>query len=58
MNNLSRKRVLITNAGVGPGQDIIVELARRGARLAGHYAHNDRGANETAAKMRARTGTI
>src|SRR5687768_2305431 len=56
MNNLSGKRVLITNAGVGPGQDIIVELAQRGAYLAGHYAHNDRGANKTAAKIRRLTG--
>src|ERR687897_2424103 len=56
MNNLSGKRVLITNAGVGPGQAVIVELAQRGAHLAGHYAHNDRGANKTAAKIRRLTG--
>jgi NAD(P)-dependent dehydrogenase (short-subunit alcohol dehydrogenase family) len=56
MNNLSGKRVLITHAGVGPGQDIIVELAQRGAHLAGHFAHNDRGANKTAAELRRLTG--
>ena len=34
MNNLSGKKVLVTNAGVGFGQDIVVELARLGARVA------------------------
>jgi glucose 1-dehydrogenase len=52
LNNLSGKKVLVTNAGVGFGQDIVVELARLGARVAVHYAHSERDAAETSAKLR------
>lgn len=56
MNNLSGKKVLVTNAGVGFGQDIVVELARLGARVAVQYAHSERDAAETSAKLRRLTG--
>ncbi len=48
--------MLVTNAGVGFGQDIVVELARLGARVAVQYAHSERDAAETAAKLRPLTG--
>jgi NAD(P)-dependent dehydrogenase (short-subunit alcohol dehydrogenase family) len=56
LNNLSGKKMLVTNAGVGFGQDIVVELARQGARIAVHYAHSERDAAETSAKLRRLTG--
>jgi NAD(P)-dependent dehydrogenase (short-subunit alcohol dehydrogenase family) len=56
LNNLSGKKVLVTNAGVGFGQHIVVELARLGARVAVHYAHSERDAAETSAKLRRLTG--
>jgi NAD(P)-dependent dehydrogenase (short-subunit alcohol dehydrogenase family) len=56
LNNLSGKKVLVTNAGVGFGQDIAVELARLGARVAVQYAHSERDAAETSAKLRHLTG--
>ena len=39
MTDLSDKRALITGAGIGQG--IAVELARRGADVAVHYAHTE-----------------
>lgn len=56
LNNLSGKKVLVTNAGVGFGQDIVMELARLGARVAVHYAHSESEAAETSAKLRRLTG--
>jgi NAD(P)-dependent dehydrogenase (short-subunit alcohol dehydrogenase family) len=56
LNNLSGKKVLVTNAGAGFGQDIVVELARLGARVAVHYAHSERDGAETSAKLRRLTG--
>ena len=41
MSDLSGKRALVTGAGVGIGQGIAVELARRGADVAVHYAHTE-----------------
>ena len=41
MGDLSGKRALVTGAGMGIGQGIAVELARRGADVAVHYAHTE-----------------
>jgi glucose 1-dehydrogenase len=41
MNDLSGKKALVTGAGMGIGQGIAVELARRGADVAVHYAHTE-----------------
>ena len=45
MTDPSGKRALVTGAGMGIGQGIAVELARRGADVAVHYAHTE--PNET-----------
>jgi glucose 1-dehydrogenase len=39
VSDLSGKKALVTGAGMGIGQGIAVELARRGAEVAIHYAH-------------------
>jgi glucose 1-dehydrogenase len=39
VSELEGQRILVTGAGVGIGQGIAVELARRGARVAVHSAH-------------------
>jgi glucose 1-dehydrogenase len=41
VSNLSGKKALVTGAGMGIGQGIAVELARRGAEVAIHYAHTE-----------------
>ncbi len=41
MSDLSGKKALVTGAGMGIGQGIAIELARRGAELAVHYAHTE-----------------
>jgi NAD(P)-dependent dehydrogenase (short-subunit alcohol dehydrogenase family) len=41
MSDLSGKRALVTGAGMGIGQGIAIELARRGADVAIHYAHTE-----------------
>ena len=41
MIDLSDKKALVTGAGMGIGQGIAVELARRGADVAVHYAHSE-----------------
>ncbi|MCA1687714.1 MAG: glucose 1-dehydrogenase [Actinobacteria bacterium] len=49
MTDLSGKRALVTGAGMGIGQGIAVELARRGADVAVHYAHTE--PDETVAEI-------
>lgn len=39
--DLAGKKALVTGAGVGIGQAIAIELARRGAAVAIHYAHSE-----------------
>jgi glucose 1-dehydrogenase len=51
VSDLSGKRALVTGAGMGIGQGIAVELARRGADVAVHYAHTKPG--ETVAEIEA-----
>ncbi len=41
MSDLSGKKALVTGAGMGIGQGIAVELARRGAEVAVHYARTE-----------------
>jgi glucose 1-dehydrogenase len=41
VSDLSGKITLVTGAGMGIGQSIAVELARRGAEVAVHYAHTE-----------------
>ena len=41
MSDLSGKKALVTGAGMGIGQGIAVELARRGAEVAVHYSHTE-----------------
>jgi glucose 1-dehydrogenase len=41
VSDLSGKKALVTGAGMGIGQGIAVELARRGAEVAIHYANTE-----------------
>jgi NAD(P)-dependent dehydrogenase (short-subunit alcohol dehydrogenase family) len=56
MDNLTGRRVLVTNVGVGPGRAMVAELARRGACVAIQHAYNERDANESAARISVMTG--
>jgi glucose 1-dehydrogenase len=51
MIDLSGKKALVTGAGMGIGQGIAIELARRGADVAVHYAHSEKDAKETVAEI-------
>ncbi|HEV8639366.1 MAG TPA: 3-oxoacyl-ACP reductase family protein [Chloroflexota bacterium] len=55
MTDLAGRAALVTGAGMGIGQGIARELARRGAAVALHYASSQRGAQETVAEV-ARAG--
>jgi NAD(P)-dependent dehydrogenase (short-subunit alcohol dehydrogenase family) len=57
MDNLTGRRVLITNVGIGPGPAIVAELIQRGARVAIQHAYDDKVANETATKISGLTGS-
>jgi NAD(P)-dependent dehydrogenase (short-subunit alcohol dehydrogenase family) len=57
MDNLTGRRVLITNVGIGPGPAIVAELTRRGARVVIQHAYNDKVANEIATKISGLTGS-
>lgn len=46
MGTIAGKIALVTGAGGGIGQGIALELARQGAHVAIHYAHQADGANE------------
>ena len=59
MSDLSGKKALVTGAGMGIGQGIAVELARRGAEVAVHYVHTE--PEETVShieKLGARAATV
>ena len=56
MDDLTGRRVLITNVGIGPGPTIVAELTQRGARVAIQHAYDDKAANETATKISGLTG--
>jgi glucose 1-dehydrogenase/3-oxoacyl-[acyl-carrier protein] reductase len=59
VSDLSGKKALVTGAGLGIGQGIAVELVRRGAEVAVHYAHTE--PEETVSqieKLGARAATI
>lgn len=52
MQNLQGKIAVVTGAGLGIGQAIAVELARQGARVAVHYSRSEKGALETAGRIK------
>ena len=51
MGDLSGKKALVTGAGMGIGQGIAVELARGGADVVVHYAHNEESAEDTVSRI-------
>jgi NAD(P)-dependent dehydrogenase (short-subunit alcohol dehydrogenase family) len=50
---MSGKRVLVTGSGTGIGREIALEFARRGADVALHFAHDEKGAGTAVAEIRA-----
>jgi NAD(P)-dependent dehydrogenase (short-subunit alcohol dehydrogenase family) len=48
---LAGRRALVTGAGLGIGQGIAIELGRRGAAVAVHYAGSREGAEEAVAQI-------
>ena len=56
MTEFNGRVVLVTGAGIGIGQAVAVELGRRGARVAVHYASSAGGADETVNRIVASGG--
>jgi NAD(P)-dependent dehydrogenase (short-subunit alcohol dehydrogenase family) len=56
VGNLNGRRALVTGAGIAIGQGVAIGLAKRGARVAVHYAHSAEGAEHTVAEIRAAGG--
>ncbi len=52
------KRVLVTGAGTGIGGGVAEAFAAEGARVAIHYSHSRKGADELAARLRADGASI
>ena len=52
MGDLRGKRALVTGAGMGIGQGIALELARRGASVVIHYSHSQVSARDTLDEIR------
>jgi NAD(P)-dependent dehydrogenase (short-subunit alcohol dehydrogenase family) len=51
MSNESVRTALVTGSGMGIGQGIALELARRGFAVAVQYAHSETGARETVSQI-------
>ena len=51
MTDLRGRAALVTGAGMGIGQGIALELGRRGASVAVHYASSEDGARQTVAEI-------
>ena len=52
-----QRAALVTGAGIGIGQGIAVELARRGYAVAVHYAGSESGARKTVEQIEEAGGT-
>ena len=57
MDSLSGNIALVTGAGLGIGQGVAIELAKRGMSVGVHYSHSADGARETLATIEAAGGT-
>lgn len=56
MDSISGKIALVTGAGLGIGQGVAIELAKRGMTVGVHYSHSADGAQETLATIAAAGG--
>ena len=57
MESLSGRVALVTGAGLGIGQGVAIELAKRGMKVGVHYSHSAAGAQETLATIERAGGT-